>query len=106
MGRGYDPDMDYRQKISDLRKDWEKMAQARRLVAERERGVRGYGFGVGVRIGDDAGGYDDYDDGEEWDDDLSTEVSSYFEKTTGGGKKTTDEGGKGEKISGGSSCGE
>lgn len=80
MGRGYDPDMDYRQKINDLRKDWE-MAQAR-LVAERE----GRGYGVG--------------DGEEWDDDLSTEVSSYFEKTGG---KTADEGGKGEKIPGGSS---
>lgn len=93
MGRGYDPDMDYRQKINDLRKDWE-MAQAR-LVAEREG--RGYG------VGDDAG-YDDGeewdDDGEEWDDDLSTEVSSYFEKTGG---KTADEGGKGEKIPGGSS---
>lgn len=78
MGRGYDPDIDYRQKINDLRKDWE-MARAR-LVAERDAG------------------YDD--DGEEWDDDFSTEVSSYFEKTGG---KTADEGGKGEKISGGSS---
>lgn len=77
VGRGYDPEMDYRQKINDLRKDWE-MGQAR-LAAEREG--RGY------------------DDGEEWDDDLSTEVSSYFEKTGG---KTADEGGKGEKISGGS----
>lgn len=86
MGRGYDPDMDYRQKINDLRKDWEKMAQARLLVANRESGGRSYGVGVGT--GDDGGGYDD-DDGEEWDDDLSTEVSSYFEKTTGGGKKKT-----------------
>lgn len=90
VGRGYDPDMDYRQKINDLRKDWE-MAQAR-LVAEREG--RRYGGGGD----DDAGHYDD--DGEEWDDDLSTEVSSYFEKTGG---KTADEGGKGEKFSGGSS---
>lgn len=77
VGRGYDPEMDYRQKISDLRKDWE-MGQAR-LAAEREG--RGYG-------GDD--GYD----GEEWDDDLSTEVSSYFEKTGG---KTADVGAEGEK---------
>lgn len=82
VGRGYDPDMDYRQKINDLRKDWE-MAQAR-LVAERDG--RRYGGGD--------------DDGEEWDDDLSTEVSSYFEKTSG---KTADEGGKVEKFSGGSS---
>lgn len=74
--RRYDPDMDYRQKINDLRKDWE-MAQAR-LVAEREG--RGYGG-----VGDD-------DDGEEWDDDFSTEVSSYFEKTGG---KTANEGAKG-----------
>lgn len=85
MGSGYDPDMDYRQKINDLRKDWE-MAQAR-LVAEREG--RRYGGGVGD---------DNDDDGEEWDDDLSTEVSSYFEKTGG---KAADEGGKGEKFSGG-----
>lgn len=85
VGKGYDPEMDYRQKINDLRTDWE-MGQAR-LVAERE--------GTGYGAGDDG-----YYDGEEWDDDLSTEVSSYFEKTGG---KTADEGGKGEKISGGSS---
>lgn len=82
VGRGYDGEMDYRQKINDLRRDWE-MSQAR-IVAERE-GAKGYG--------------DDYD-GEEWDDALSTEVSSYFEKSGagGGGKQTPDDLGKGEKM--------
>lgn len=81
VGRGYDGEMDYRQKINDLRRDWE-MSQAR-IVAERE-GAKGYG--------------DDYD-GEEWDDALSTEVSSYFEKSGAvvSGKQTSDDLGKGEK---------
>lgn len=81
VGRGYDGEMDYRQKINDLRRDWE-MSQAR-IVAERE-GAKGYG--------------DDYD-GEEWDDGLSTEVSSYFEKSGAvvSGKQTSDDLGKGEK---------
>lgn len=83
MGKGYDPEMDYRQKIHDLRKDWEA-GQAR--IAEERAGRKIEG---------------DYDDGEEWDDDLSTQVSSYFEKT--GGKQISDDVGKGEKLSGGSS---
>lgn len=72
VGRGYDAEMDYRQKINDLRRDWES-SQAR-IVAEREE-AKGYG------------------DGEEWDDALSTEVSSYFEKSGagGGGKLRSDD---------------
>lgn len=82
VGRGYDGEMDYRQKINDLRRDWE-LSRAR-IVAEREGG-KGYGDG--------------YDDGEEWDDALSTEVSSYFEKSGGvGGKQSSDDLGKGEKM--------
>lgn len=83
VGKWYDPEMDYRQKIHDLRKDWEA-GQAR--IAEERAGRKIEG---------------DYDDGEEWDDDLSTQVSDYFVKT--GGKQISDYVGKGEKLSGGSS---
>lgn len=85
VGKGYDPEMDYRQKINDMRKDWE--AGQARIAAERE----GKGYGDWDGDGD-----------EEWDDAVSTQVSSYFEKT--GGKQTsTDELAKGEKMFGGSS---
>ena len=60
VGKYYDPDADYKQKVEEMRSDWER-GQAR-LTAEK------------------AGHYDDDDDtgdSETW----SSDVSTYFEKT-------------------------
>lgn len=60
VGKHYDADLDYRQKIEDLRRDWE--AGQRRIAAEK------------------AGHHDDDDDADDsvW----SSQVSTYFEKTS------------------------
>lgn len=59
VGKHYDPDLDYQQKIEDLRSDWE--AGQRRIASEK-------------------GGHHDEDEADDsvW----SSDVSTYFEKTS------------------------
>lgn len=58
VGKYYDPELDYKQKIEDMRADWEA-SQAR-------------------RGGEKAGHYEDEDDDSMW----SSDVSTYFTKTS------------------------
>lgn len=60
VGRAYDPDLDYQQKIEDMRSDWESRQ---------------------ARIASEKVGHDD-DDDDHVDSVWSSEVSTYFEKTS------------------------
>lgn len=75
VGKHYDPDLDYQQKIEELRSDWE--AGQRRIAAEK-------------------GGHPDDDDADDsvW----SSEVSTYFEKTSKSGLLRTNQRDSDEKL--------
>ena len=65
VGRYYDPDLDYKQKIEEMRRDWEAGQQI--LVEEKA-------MATGGMLPTDADAFEDHS--------YSSEVSSYFERTS------------------------